>query len=162
MIITPDSLMNQTITGPLLGIDYGRQRVGLALSDRLWMIASPFQVLAGLRFQGIAAHLQTLVSQHGLQACILGLPLNADSKIGPQAQAVQQFAHQLSRKLTVPVCFWDERFSSIAAQRVLADAHTSRHHQREVIDKMAAAYMLQGFLDRYQIVKGELLLKITE
>jgi putative Holliday junction resolvase len=133
---------------PLLGIDPGSKTLGLALSDSRHTIASPLVTVKRTKFTQDAAELVRLAGGHKVCGLVVGLPLNMDGSEGPRAQSVRAFLRNLAPLLPLPVLLWDERLSSIAAERALLEADASRKRRGEVIDKMAAAYILQGALDR--------------
>jgi putative Holliday junction resolvase len=133
---------------PLLGLDLGTKTIGLALSDLSRRIASPLTVIARTKFTADVEALLAHARKHEAAGLILGLPLNMDGSEGPRAQATRAFARNLSARTNLPIAFWDERLSTAAVTRTLLDADTSRKRRAEVVDKMAAAYILQGALDR--------------
>lgn len=134
--------------GPLLGFDLGTKTIGVATSDTLRRVATPIETVRRKKFTADAARLLDLAAARGAVGLILGLPLNMDGSEGPRAQATRAFAKNLSEKTGLPIGFWDERLSTVAAERALLDADTSRSRRAAVIDHVAAAYILQGALDR--------------
>jgi putative Holliday junction resolvase len=132
----------------LLGLDVGSKTVGLALSDVSRSIATPLDTLKRGKFGEDARWLLALMKEHDVAALVIGLPINMDGTEGPRCQSVRQFAQNL---LTVAadlnLCFWDERLSTVAAERAMIEADMSREKRAENIDKVAAAYILQGLLD---------------
>ena len=132
----------------LMGLDLGTKTIGLALSDLSLVIASPLETIQRLKFTQDAGALLKLVERHGVGGLVLGYPLNMDGSTGPRAQASESFARNLARISDVPVALWDERLSTVAVTRTLIEADTSRRRRAEVVDKLAAAYILQGALDR--------------
>lgn len=128
----------------LLGIDHGEKYVGLSLCDVTWTIASPFRVLSKPE---LLQQFQKLISQENIAAAVMGWPINMNGTIGPQCELVQKFAEKLTKVYNLPICAWDERLSTMAVHRTMIEADLSRKRQREVVDKMAASYMLQGFLE---------------
>ena len=132
----------------LMGLDLGTKTIGLALSDLTLVIASPLETIRRQKFTQDAAALLALVDKHGVGGLVLGHPLNMDGSTGPRAQASESFARNLARLSAIPVALWDERLSTVAVTRTLLEADTSRRRRAEVVDKMAAAYILQGALDR--------------
>ena len=130
-----------------LGIDVGSKTLGLALSDVTLTIATPLDTLRRGKFAGDAESLREIVERERIGGLVLGLPLNMDGSEGPRCQSVRQFARNLETRMDVPMTFWDERLSTVAVTRTLLDADTSRKRRSEVVDKMAAAYILQGALD---------------
>lgn len=135
-------------TGALLGLDLGTKTIGIALSDLRRAIASPLAVIRRTKFQADLLELRQYIEQHRPVALVLGLPVNMDGTEGPRAQATRGFARNIERQLGLPIFFWDERLSTAAVTRTLIEADASRKRRGEVVDKMAAAYILQGVLDR--------------
>jgi putative holliday junction resolvase len=133
---------------PLLGLDLGTKTIGLALSDRLLTIATPQKTLKRLKFTEDAAALLAFASEREACGVVLGLPVNMDGSEGPRAQSTRAFARNLERLTALPIAFWDERLSTVAAERALLLADTSRKRRDEVIDHVAAGFILQGALDR--------------
>ena len=131
----------------LLGLDLGEKTIGLALSDTGLTIATPLQTLKRGKFTIDAAVLEALMAQHGVGGLVVGLPLNMDGSEGPSAQSARAFVRNFGARSNVPIVFWDERLSTAAVTRTLIDADASRKRRKDVVDKMAAAYILQGALD---------------
>lgn len=138
----------------LLGLDLGEKTIGLALSDTLLMVATPMQTLKRAKFGADAAKLDIVISAQGVGGLVVGLPLNMDGSDGPSAQSARAFARNWAASRDIPVILQDERLSTSAVTRTLIDADTSRARRAEVVDKMAAAYILQGALDRLRYLKG--------
>ena len=134
--------------GALIGLDLGTKTIGLALSDPGRRIATPLFTIQRTKFTADAKQLLEAAAEHAVSGLVLGLPLNMDGSEGPRAQATRAFARNLGRLTALPILFWDERLSTAAVTRTLLDADTSRKRRGEVVDKMAAAYILQGALDR--------------
>ncbi len=132
----------------LLGLDLGEKTIGLALSDTTLSIATPFGVLPRRKFSANAEELFALTREHNIGGLVVGLPLNMDGSEGPSAQSARAFARNLARLTEIPIALWDERLSTAAVTRTLIEADSSRRRRAEVVDKMAAAYILQGALDR--------------
>lgn len=135
----------------LMGLDLGTKTIGVALSDRLLTSASALETVKRKKFGVDADALAALVAKHEVCALILGLPRNMDGSEGPRAQATRAFARNLSQRSDfagMPVAFWDERLSTVAAERALIEADATRKRRSEVIDAVAASYILQGALDR--------------
>jgi putative Holliday junction resolvase len=132
----------------LIGIDLGSKTIGLALSDVSLTIASPLETLRRSKFSVDAAALLALAGRHGVGGLVIGHPLNLDGTRGPRAQATESFARNLERLTDRPIALWDERLSTSAVTRTLIEADASRRRRAELVDKMAAAYILQGALDR--------------
>jgi len=133
---------------PLIGIDLGTVAIGLALSDIGRRIASPLTTIAHTKFTADAKALLAHAAKHGAGGFVLGLPLNMDGSEGPRAQATRAFARNLAPLTDLPLLFWDERLSTAAVTRTLIEADASRKRRDAVVDKLAAAYILQGALDR--------------
>lgn len=133
---------------PLMGLDLGTRTIGVALSDRLRSVATPGRTLKRTRFTPDARAL--LAQATGAEACgiVLSLPLNMDGSEGPRAQSTRAFALGLSRLTELPILLWDERLSTVAAERALLEADLSRKRRAEVVDSVAAGLILQGALDR--------------
>jgi putative holliday junction resolvase len=132
----------------LLGLDLGTMTIGLALSDRVLTAATPLETIRRTKFTADAARLLAIAQKHEVAGFVLGMPLNMDGSEGPRAQSTRAFARNLERLTPLPISFWDERLSSVAAERALLEADTSRKRRAEVIDSVAASYILQGLLDR--------------
>ena len=132
----------------LLGLDLGEKTIGLALSDTLLSIATPMQTLKRGKFAADAAQLDIIISAQGVGGLVVGLPLNMDGSDGPSAQSARAFARNWTARSPLPVVLQDERLSTSAVTRTLLEADASRRRRSEVVDKMAAAYILQGALDR--------------
>jgi len=132
----------------LIGLDLGTKTVGVAVSDTGLRVASPLRTLRRGKFGADAAALIEIAAGRRVAGFVLGLPRNMDGSEGPRAQATRAFARNLARLTELPITFWDERLSTVAAERALIEADASRRRRAEVIDHVAAAYILQGFLDR--------------
>ena len=144
-----------TFDGPLFGLDFGTKTIGIAVSDVGRRIASPLQTLRRTEFGADAEHLFALADEYGVCAFVVGLPFNMDGSAGPRIQSTRDFARNLSRLDARPIVGWDERWSTVAANRAMLEADTSRIKRRENIDKVAAAIILQGALDRLRSLAGE-------
>lgn len=138
----------------LLGLDLGEKTIGLALSDVRLIVATPMETLRRSKFTTDAATLKALVDKHGIGGLVIGLPINMNGTEGPAAQSARAFARNLGNKHPMPMAFWDERLSTAAVTRTLLEADASRQRRSEVVDKMAAAYILQGLLDRLNNQRG--------
>jgi putative Holliday junction resolvase len=132
----------------LLGLDLGEKTIGLALSDTLRSIATPMETLRRAKFSADAEKLEKIVAEQNVGGLVVGLPLNMDGSDGPSAQSARAFGRNLAARLPLPIVYWDERLSTAAVTRTLLDADASRRRRAEIVDKMAAAYILQGVLDR--------------
>lgn len=135
-------------TGGIAGLDLGDKTIGVALSDLRRSVATPVEVIRREKFTLDATRLLALLTARGAAGIILGLPLNMDGSEGPRVQSTRAFARNLEKLTALPITFWDERLSTVAAERALLEADTSRKGRKEVIDKVAAGYILQGALDR--------------
>lgn len=132
----------------ILGLDLGEKTIGVAVSDRLWSVATPLTTIRRTKFTADAAELLRLVEGRGARGVILGLPRNMDGSEGPRCQSTRAFARNLDRLADLVIGFWDERLSTVAAEKALLEADTTRKRRKEVIDHVAAGYILQGALDR--------------
>jgi putative Holliday junction resolvase len=132
----------------LLGLDVGSKTVGLALSDVTRSVATPYDTVRRTKFTEDAKLIEDAIEKNDVGALVIGLPLNLDGSEGPRAQSTRAFARNLAARIAVPIAFWDERLSTAAVERHLIEADASRKRRAEVIDRMAAAYILQGALDR--------------
>lgn len=132
----------------LLGLDLGTKRIGLAVSDGTLLVATPLETLTRTKFAADADRLAALAAKRGIGGLVYGLPLDMAGREGPRCQATRQFARDLARRLPLPYCFQDERFSTQAVERFLIDeADLSRAKRKAVIDRAAAAHILQAALD---------------
>ena len=132
----------------VFGLDFGEKTIGVAASDLRRSVASPIFVIRRTKFTEDAKALMAMMAERSIAGLILGLPRNMDGSEGPRAQATRAFARNLARLTDVPIGYWDERLSTVAAERALLEADTSRKRRNEVIDQVAAGYILQGALDR--------------
>ncbi|WP_072247699.1 Holliday junction resolvase RuvX [Roseibaca calidilacus] len=137
----------------LAGLDLGDKTIGVAVSDRMLSIASPLQTIRRKKFGLDAAALLEILDAREIGGIILGLPRNMDGTEGPRCQSTRAFARNLSRLTDRPIGFWDERLSTVAAERALLEADTSRRRRAEVIDHVAAGVILQGALDRLTVLR---------
>ncbi|MDH3701650.1 MAG: Holliday junction resolvase RuvX [Alphaproteobacteria bacterium] len=132
----------------LLGLDLGSKTIGLALSDPGLMVASPIDTIRRSKFTKDAETLLHVIADHRVGGLVIGLPVNMDGSEGPRCQSTRQFATNLLGKTEIPIAFWDERLSTAAVERILiGEADMSRKKRGQVVDQMAAAYILQGALD---------------
>lgn len=139
----------------LMGIDLGTKTIGLALSDVERRLATPYETIRRKKFAEDAASLLDAASRYDVAGLVIGLPLNMDGTEGPRVQSTRAFVRNLGNLSALPVAWWDERLSTAAVTRELIDRDVSRAKRAAVIDKMAAAYILQGALDK--IARGGLL-----
>ena len=133
--------------GRLLGLDLGAKTVGLALSDHGRVVATPMETLRRTKFTKDAKQLHIICREYEVVGLVLGLPLNMNGSEGPRAQSTRAFATNVAKPVPLPLLLWDERLSTQAVTRTLLDADLSRRRRAELVDKMAAAYILQGALD---------------
>ena len=134
--------------GAIAGLDLGTKTIGVAVSDGLRQVASPLSTIRRVKFTTDAAALLAIVADRSLAGLILGLPRNMDGTEGPRAQSTRAFARNLRNLTDLPIGYWDERLSTVAAERALLEADASRARRAQVIDHVAAGYILQGALDR--------------
>jgi putative holliday junction resolvase len=132
----------------VLGLDLGSKTIGLAISDPMLMIASPLETIRRTKFSKDLVQLKKIIAERQVGALVLGLPVSMDGTEGPRCQSTRQFATNVMADTDMPIAFWDERLSTSAIQRILInEADMTRKRRAEVVDKMAAAYILQGSLD---------------
>src|ERR1700735_934977 len=131
----------------ILAIDHGTVRIGLALSDELGMIAQPLEFVLAEPFDKFLARLKAIIQEKQVELLLVGMPRNMDGSYGPAALKVQEFVAVLKEALTVPIKTWDERLTSAQANRFLIQADVRREKRKEKVDKMAAAILLQSYLD---------------
>ncbi len=132
----------------LMGLDLGTKTIGVAVSDSFQSVASPLETIKRKKFGQDAERLGELILARNIGGIVLGLPRNMDGSEGPRCQSTRSFARNLSKLVSCPISFWDERLSTVAAERALLEADTTRKRRAEVIDHVAASYILQGALDR--------------
>lgn len=133
--------------GRLMGLDLGEKTIGLAVCDPGLTVATPVETLRRTKFTADVQKLRLLAAERKVAGLVVGLPVNMDGSEGPRCQSVRQFAANLLEHLDLPIVFWDERLSTAAVTRTLLEADMSRKRRAEVVDKMAAAYILQGAID---------------
>ena len=151
MALLPDIIALKAGLGPalrLLGMDVGEKTIGLALSDLGLMIATPMQTIRRGIFAVDLKLIAAIITDQNVGGLVIGLPINMDGSEGPRAQSIRQFVRNILKQIDLPAVLWDERLSTMAVTRILIDADTSRARRAELVDKMAAAYILQGALDR--------------
>lgn len=141
-------------TGALAGLDLGTVTIGVAMSDVLRSVATPVETIKRKKFGVDAGKLLELTTHRLVTGLVLGLPRNMDGSEGPRCQATRAFARNLEKLTPLPITFWDERLSTVAAERALLEADTSRKRRAEVIDHVAAGYILQGMLDRMAHIRA--------
>lgn len=138
----------------LMGLDLGTKTIGVAVSDPFLSVSTPLETVRRVKFTQDAEALQKIIAHRAIGGIVLGLPMNMDGSEGPRAQSTRAFARNLDRLLDLPITFWDERLSTVAAERALLEADTSRRRRAEVIDHVAAGYILQGALDRLRHLRS--------
>jgi len=143
----PQAIASITPDKRLIGLDLGSKTIGVATSDRTRMIATPIETIARKKFTQDAQRLLMIAQAENIGLIILGLPVNMDGTEGPRCQSTRSFARNFARLSSIPVVFWDERLSTAAVERMLIQADASRAKRDEVIDKLAAAWILQAALD---------------
>ena len=150
MTIDPshDPLAAIPATGKILGLDLGTKTIGVAISDGMRYSATPLETIKRTKFTQDAERIIELIAENQVVAILLGLPLNMDGTEGPRVQSTRAFARNLSPKVNLPTAFWDERLSTSAVTRMMIEADLRRDRRAEVVDKLAASYILQGALDR--------------
>ncbi|MGH6880141.1 Holliday junction resolvase RuvX [Hypericibacter sp.] len=148
-LLAPAALRETLPTkGALLGLDVGTKTIGIAISDPGRSVASPVETIRRTKFSDDVLRLEALIDSRRVIGFVIGLPVALDGSEGPRCQSVRQFAANLMARRDLPTLLWDERFSTAAVERFLVDeADMSRKRRAEVVDKMAAAYILQGALD---------------
>jgi putative Holliday junction resolvase len=146
---TPEDFVAQIpAMGAIAGLDLGTVTIGVAISDVMHSVATPTETIKRKKFGVDAAKLLELTTHRLVTGIVLGLPRNMDGSEGPRAQATRAFARNLERLTPLPITYWDERLSTVAAERALIEADMTRKRRAEVIDHVAASYILQGMLDR--------------
>lgn len=139
----------------VLGFDLGTKTIGLALSDVERRLATPLETIVRTKFKQDAERIAAHVNRYDVGGFLFGLPINMDGSEGPRAQSTRAFARNLSGLVRLPVAFWDERLSTAAVERALVAADATRAKRAQVVDRMAAAYILQGALDRIRATSIE-------
>lgn len=156
ILSSPDELA-QRLSGPapLIGLDLGTKTIGVAVSDRLRTIATPRLTIKRTKFTADADQLLKLATDEAAAGFVLGLPVNMDGSQGPRVQSTHAFARNLAKLTDLPILLWDERLSTAAVERVLIESDRSRARRAELVDKMAAAWILQGALDRLGMIRTD-------
>ena len=137
----------------LIGLDLGDRTIGVAVTDRHLGVATPLETIRRKKFGVDANRLFKIIADRDIGGMILGLPRNTDGTEGPRCQSTRAFARNLSHRWDKPITFWDERLSTVAAEKALLEADTTRKRRAEVIDHVAASYILQGALDRLRAIR---------
>ena len=150
--MTFDEIMNFATylpeVGGLMGLDLGTKTIGISVSDRSRSVATPLKTIKRQKFSIDAAQLLAICKERDLEGFVVGLPRNMDGTEGARAQSTRAFARNLAKETELPITFWDERLSTVAAEKALLEADITRKRRAEVIDHVAASYILQGSLDR--------------
>lgn len=144
----PEFLSNLPPLCPIIGLDLGEKTIGVAVSDTYRSVATPLETVRRKKFSVDAARLKVLITDRAIGGVVLGLPRNMDGSEGSRCQSTRAFARNFSMLWNGPITFWDERLSTVAAEKALLEADTTRKRRAEVIDHVAAGYILQGLLDR--------------
>ncbi|WP_293447129.1 Holliday junction resolvase RuvX [Planktotalea sp.] len=137
----------------LAGLDLGTKTIGVSVSDGMMSVATPLETVRRTKYTADAARLEEIFAARNICGIVLGLPFNMDGSEGPRCQSTRAFARNFARQSDLPITYWDERLSTVAAERALLEADTSRKRRAEVIDHVAAGYILQGLLDRIQFMR---------
>ena len=148
-LLTKDAFDLKTVpkNARILGFDVGEKTIGVAISDSLFMVASPHVLINRKKWTQDLEVIKKLICSENIYGIVIGLPLNMDGSEGPKCQSVRQLARNLLKEIEIPIIFWDERLSTVAVTRTLLDADMSRAKRKGNVDKMAASFILQGFLD---------------
>jgi len=150
---TPEQFVNTLPReARLLGLDVGEKTIGLALSDRMRSIATPLETIKRNKLGNDISHIKTVIAAHQICGLVVGYPVNMDGSQGPRTQSVRTFVLNVQKHIDLPVLLWDERLSTMAVQRTMLDADLSRARRAELVDKLAASYILQGCLDRLNTI----------
>jgi len=131
----------------LLGLDVGEVTIGLALSDVMRSIATPYATIERKKFTRDMEELKKIIAAQSVSGLVIGYPINMDGSLGPRTQSTRTFVSTMSKHIALPMLFWDERMSTMAVERTMLAADLSRARRDQLVDKLAASYMLQGFLD---------------
>ncbi len=132
----------------IMGLDYGKKNIGVALSDEAGVIAMPFSLIKRTSIAKDLEAIKNIAAENGVEKIVAGHPVNMDGSVGAKAKEAEAFAEKLRQAASLPVELWDERLSTVAVTRVLIDADVSRVKRKESVDRLAACYILQGYLDR--------------
>lgn len=142
--------------GAIAGLDLGTKTIGVSVSDSLRSVATPLSTIRREKFTLDVAQLLKITDAREIKGIVLGLPMNMDGSEGPRCQSTRAFARNLEKLTPLPITFWDERLSTVAAERAMLEADMSRKRRAEVIDHVAAGYILQGALDRLAHIKRQM------
>lgn len=153
-VVDPTCLAAALTAGQrLLGLDVGEKTIGLAISDATLTVATPLDTIRRTKFTADAETLKRVIHERRIGALVVGLPVDMHGGEGRRCQSVRQFATNLLERVDLPLAFWDERLSTVAVTRAMLDADLSRRRRAAVVDKAAAAYILQGVLDRLAAIR---------
>ena len=139
----------------MLGVDFGRARIGVAISDELGMLAHPLETIPGARAEVAVKRIAELAKEKNVERVVLGMPRHMSGEIGSAAEEATVFANKLRPLLSCELILWDERLTTTAANRALRDSGQKTRNTREIVDQVAAQMILQGYLDRLQIVSPQ-------
>lgn len=131
----------------VLGLDIGDKRIGVAVSDSFGWTAQSIKVISRVELEKDIAEIMNIIDEYGVEKIVVGLPKNMDGSLGPRAEKTTDFIKELKLEIDLPIVLWDERLSTVAATRTLLEADVSRRKRKEVVDKLAAVIILQGYLD---------------
>ena len=151
--VIEEFIKNIGVEGALMGLDLGEKTIGVAVSDTRQTVATGIKTIKRTKFQQDLTILTQVIVGRDIKGLILGLPKNMNGSEGPKCQSTRAFAKNISLKVPLPITFWDERLSTVAAERSLIEANASRRRRAEVIDYVAASFILQGVLDRVSAIK---------
>lgn len=135
------------MTRRVMALDVGRRRIGVAVSDELGLTAQAAEVLDNTEDENVFTAVRSLVERYGAEHIVIGLPRRTDGSLGPEAEYVLVFGRRLANAVDVPVEYWDERFTTVEAERMLIEAGVRRSRRRQVVDRVAACIILQGYLN---------------
>lgn len=131
----------------IMGLDVGDKRIGVALSDLMGWTAQGLETIHRTNIKSDLQRIETIIKEHDVKKIVVGLPKNMNGTLGPQSEKVVEFAERLKKRTNLEIIFWDERLTTVAAERTLIEADVSRKKRKTVIDKVAAIHILQGYLD---------------
>ena len=151
--VIEEFIENIGVEGALMGLDLGEKTIGVAVSDTRQTVATGIKTIKRTKFQQDLKVLTQVIVGRDIKGVILGLPRNMNGSEGPKCQSTRAFAKNISLRIPLPITFWDERLSTVAAERSLIEANASRRRRAEVIDYVAASFILQGVLDRVSAIK---------
>lgn len=149
MLLKTTSEFAQTLPkeARILGLDVGDTTIGLALSDVMRSIATPLETIERSKFSKDLEKLKSIIDKHKVAGLVIGYPVNMDGSEGPRTQSTRTFVSNISKSISLPMVMWDERMSTMAVERTMLEADMSRQRRAQLVDKLAASYMLQGLLD---------------